>query len=39
MTPIFEIAAPPYYWLNRIIAVGAGQRLSDGPLYSIFEVL
>jgi hypothetical protein len=39
MTPIFETAAPQYDWMNRIIAVGVGQRLPDGPLYSIFEVL
>ena len=39
MTPIFESAAPQYDWINRIIAVGVGQRLPDGPLYSIFEVL
>jgi Protein of unknown function (DUF3237) len=39
MTPIFETAASQYDWINRIIAVGAGHRLPDGPLYSIFEVL
>ena len=39
MTPFFETAAPQYDWINRIIAVGAGHRLPDGPLYSIFEVL
>jgi len=39
MTPLFETAAPQYDWINRIIAVGAGDRRADGPLYSIFEVL
>ena len=39
ITPIFETAAPQYDWINRIIAVGGGHRLPDGPLYSIFEVL
>jgi hypothetical protein len=39
MSPIFETSAPQYDWINRIIAVGVGQRLADGPLYSIFEVL
>ena len=39
MTPIFETAAPQYDWINRIIAVGAGHHLPDGPLYSLFEVL
>lgn len=39
MSPIFETSAPQYDWINRIIAVGVGQRLADGPLYSIFEIL
>lgn len=39
MNPMFETAAPKYDWLNRIIAIGVGHRLADGPLYSIFEVL
>jgi Protein of unknown function (DUF3237) len=39
MTPIFETSAPKYDWMNRIIAIGTGHRLPDGPIYSIFEVL
>jgi hypothetical protein len=39
MSPMFETSAPKYDWMNRIIAVGVGHRLPDGPLYSIFEVL
>jgi Protein of unknown function (DUF3237) len=39
MCPMFETSAPKYDWMNRIIAVGTGHRLADGPLYSIFEVL
>jgi Protein of unknown function (DUF3237) len=39
MNPMFETSAPKYDWLNRIIAIGTGHRLADGPLYSIFEVL
>jgi Protein of unknown function (DUF3237) len=39
MIPVFETSAPKYDWMNRIIAVGIGHRLADGPLYSIFEVL
>ena len=38
-TGFFETAAPQYDWLNRLIAVGIGQRLADGPVYSVFEVL
>jgi hypothetical protein len=39
MSPMFETSALKYDWLNRIIAVGIGHRLPDGPLYSIFEIL
>ena len=33
----FETAAPNYDWLNRIIAVGTGNRPPEGPVYEIFE--
>jgi hypothetical protein len=35
----FETAAPKYDWLNRIIAIGTGDRRPEGPVYDIFEVL
>jgi hypothetical protein len=35
----FDTAAPKYDWLNRIIAIGTGNRLPEGPVYDIFEVL
>ena len=35
----FETAAPEYDWLNRVIAVGTGNRLPEGPVYDVFEVL
>ena len=35
----FETAAAKYDWLNRVIAVGTGNRLPDGPVYDVFEVL
>jgi hypothetical protein len=35
----FETDAPKYDWLNRIIAIGIGDRHPDGAVYSIFEVL
>jgi hypothetical protein len=38
INPTFETAAPTYEWLNRILAVGIGHRLSDGPVYSVFEL-
>lgn len=34
----FETAAPAYGWLNRLVAVGVGHRLAEGPVYSLFEV-
>jgi hypothetical protein len=37
--PFFETEAPKYDWINRIVAVGMGHRMADGPLYSVFEVL
>lgn len=39
MNPIFETSATRYDWINRILAIGTGHRLPDGPLYNIFEVL
>jgi hypothetical protein len=39
MNPTFETHAGKYDWINRIIAVGTGHRLAEGPLYSIFEVV
>jgi hypothetical protein len=39
MAPFFETSAKQYDWINRIISVGIGNRLADGPVYSIFEVL
>lgn len=39
MSPMFETSAPKYDWINRVIAVGIGHRLADGPIYSIFEIL
>jgi hypothetical protein len=38
---LFETAAPRLDWLNRIVAVGRGQRNPDGlsATYEMFEVL
>ncbi len=35
----FETAAARYDWLNRVIAVGTGNRLPEGPVYDVFEIL
>lgn len=37
--PFFETAAPAYDWLNRIVAVGIGERLANGAAYDVFEIL
>jgi Protein of unknown function (DUF3237) len=39
MNSVFETSVPKYDWMNRIIAIGTGHRLPDGPIYSVFEVL
>jgi len=33
IAPRFETAAPGYLWLNRLLAVGIGERLPQGPRY------
>jgi len=35
----FETGAAKYDWLNRAIAIGTGDRLPEGPVYDVFEVL
>ncbi len=39
ISPMFETASERYDWLNRIVAIGVGHRLPQGPVYSVFEVL
>jgi hypothetical protein len=39
ISPMFETASETYGWLNRIVAIGVGHRLPQGPVYSVFEVL
>jgi hypothetical protein len=39
IVPSFETDSPTYAWLNTIIAVGLGDRVPAGPVYTIFEVL
>ena len=38
-TPVFETATESYAWLNQLIAVGVGRRVSRGAVYRLFEVL
>lgn len=39
IVPSFETADERYAWLNSIIAVGTGDRVPAGPVYTIYEVL
>ena len=39
IAPRFETASTRYAWLNRILAVGSGHRMADGPIYDIYEIL
>jgi hypothetical protein len=36
---ILETGAEKYSWLNRIVAIGTGRRIPEGPIYDIYEVL
>jgi hypothetical protein len=35
----FETSSPDYAYLNRLVAVGLGDRRPEGPVYSVFEIL
>lgn len=37
--PFFETASPNYSWINKIVAVGVGERRSDTVVYEVFEIL
>ena len=37
--PRFETSAPSYAFLNRLIAVGSGDRRATGPIYTINEII
>lgn len=39
IAPRFSTSDERYEWLNRILAVGIGHRLPEGPVYSIFEIV
>jgi hypothetical protein len=38
IAPRFDTADPRYEWLNRILTVGIGERLPEGPRYHIHEI-
>lgn len=35
----FETGAPELAWMNRVLAVGVGQRPPSGPTYDVYAVL
>lgn len=39
IAPFFETADPALAWLNGVVAIGIGHRLSGVPLYNVFEIL
>jgi len=39
ISPTFETGRDEYSWLNRIVAVGIGRRVPEGPIYDIYEIL
>ena len=39
IVPVFETAAHQYDWLNRVVAVAHGHRLSSGAIYNVFEIV
>lgn len=38
IAPRFEAAHPAYAWMNRILAIGVGERLAKGPRYHIHQI-
>jgi hypothetical protein len=39
IVPSFETGDERYAWLNSVIAIGTGDRVPEGPVYTIYEVL
>lgn len=37
--PFFETSSSRYDWINRIVAIGVGERREDSVAYEVFEVL
>ena len=38
-TPYFETGSEKYDWLNRIVAVGVGERTQSGVSYKVYAIL
>jgi alkylation response protein AidB-like acyl-CoA dehydrogenase len=37
--PFFETSSPRHSWINKIVAVGVGERRGDSVVYEVFEIL
>jgi Protein of unknown function (DUF3237) len=37
--PFFETSSPKYSWINKIVAVGVGERRADSVVYEVYEIL
>jgi hypothetical protein len=37
--PFFETSSAKYSWINRIVAIGVGERRADSVVYEVFEIL
>jgi hypothetical protein len=37
--PFFETSSPRYSWINKIVAIGVGERRGDSVVYEVFEIL
>jgi hypothetical protein len=37
--PFFETSSPIYSWINKIVAVGVGERRGNSVVYEVFEIL
>lgn len=38
-SPFFETSSAQYSWINKIVAVGVGERRADSVVYEVFEIL
>ena len=39
VVPFFETAARSYDWLNRVVAVGVGERTPTGVSYKVYSLI
>jgi hypothetical protein len=37
-SPVFETSSEKYAWLNSIVAIGVGRRITNGVAYNVYEI-